>query len=431
MALEVRICAPEEVRGALDPIWHYFGGRATDEDVGRFAPILPAERVHAAFDGDAIVGGAGAYLFDTTVPGGGQVPTAGVMAVGVLPTHRRRGVLTKLMQRQLADAHERGEPLATLYASEGAIYSRFGYGLASLSGNIELPREHALLWDDEPIGQARILDGEEETLELLPPIYDRVQAETVGMLSRTPAWWKGRRLYRNPHRPGGEQVRVAVEVDGGLEAYALYRLNFAARNMVSESTLEISEALGTSPRALAAIWRYLLAIDWVASIEANWLPLDHPLLLWLREPRRMRFTVLEALWARLVDVGAALAGRALGGRLARAGRPRRVLSLEHRAMADPGRSRRAHDGRGGCGAGRGRARVGLPRRVHVRPAPAGGPAGGAEGRRRGAGRRALPHGAPALVPRVVLTLRRRPKYRRCTIAACSRRPISTTSPPTT
>jgi predicted acetyltransferase len=310
--LEVRTCAPEEVRGALDPIWHYFGGRATDEEVERFAPILPAERVHAAFDGDAIVGGAGAYLFDTTVPGGGQVPTAGVMAVGVLPTHRRRGVLTKLMQRQLADAHERGEPLATLYASEGAIYSRFGYGLASLSGNIELPREHALLWDDEPIGQARILDGEEETLELLPPIYDRVQAETVGMLSRTPAWWKGRRLYRNPHRPGGEQVRVAVEVDGGLEAYALYRLNFAARNMVSESTLEISEALGTSPRALAAIWRYLLAIDWVASIESHWLPLDHPLLLWLREPRRMRFTVLEALWARLVDVGAALAGRALG-----------------------------------------------------------------------------------------------------------------------
>jgi predicted acetyltransferase len=312
VAIEVRVCAPEEVRGALDPIWHYFGGRATEEDVERFAPILPAERVHAAFDGDTIVGGAGAYLFDTTVPGGGQVPTAGVMAVGVLPTHRRKGALTKLMQRQLADAHERGEPLATLFASEGAIYSRFGYGLASLAGNIELPKEHALLWDDEPIGQARILDGEEETLELLPPIYDRIQAETAGMLSRTPDWWTARRLYRNPRRPGGEQVRVAVEVDGGLEAYALYRLNFAARNMVSETTLEISEALGASPRALAAIWRYLLGIDWVARIEAFWLPLDHPLFLWLREPRRMSFTVAEALWARLVDVGAALAARALG-----------------------------------------------------------------------------------------------------------------------
>src|SRR4051812_34728595 len=185
MAIEVKVCAPEDVAGALGAIWPYCGGRATGENVGLLTPILPAERIHAAIEDGAIVGGAGAYLFETTVPGGAQVPTAGVMAVGVLPTHRRRGVLTKLMQRQLADAHERGEPLALLYASEGGIYSRFGYGLASLAGNIDLPKEHARLWDDEPIGQARILDGEEETLELLPGIYDRIQAETVGMFTRT------------------------------------------------------------------------------------------------------------------------------------------------------------------------------------------------------------------------------------------------------
>src|SRR6185437_9957463 len=142
-------------------------------------------------------------------------------------------------------------------------------------------------------------------------IYDRVQAETVGMLTRTPDWWKVRRLYSRPGRPGGEQVRVAIEVDGSLEAYALYRLNFAARNMISETTLEVGEAFGTSPRALAAIWRYLLGIDWVARIEAFWVPLDHPLLLWLREPRRLGFNVVEALWVRLVDVGAALAARSL------------------------------------------------------------------------------------------------------------------------
>jgi predicted acetyltransferase len=309
--IEVRACAPDEVGGALDPIWHYFGGRAEAEEVERFAPILPAERVHAAFEDGAIVGGAGAYLFETTVPGAAKVPTAGVMAVGVLPTHRRRGVLTQLMRRQLADAHERGEPLALLYASEGGIYSRFGYGLASLAGDIELPKEHARLWDDQPLGQARLLDTEEETLELLPWIYDRVQADTVGMFSRTVDWWRARRLYE---RPGltGKQMRVVIELDGRPEAYALYRLDFAARQMVSETTLKVGEALGTSPRALAAIWRYLLGIDWVARIEASWLPLDHPLFLWLREPRRMQFSVSEALWVRLVDVGAALAARSLG-----------------------------------------------------------------------------------------------------------------------
>jgi predicted acetyltransferase len=310
--IEVRACAPEEVGGALAPIWHYFGSRPEPEEVERLGTILPPERVHAAFEDGDIVGGAGAYLFETTVPGGTQVPTAGVMAVGVLPTHRRRGALTKLMRRQLADAHERGEPLATLYASEGNIYGRFGYGLASLAGHIELPKEHAVLRDDEPLGRARLIDTEEEVLELLPGIYDRVQADTVGMFTRTPDWWRVRRLYQRPGRSGGAQMHVAVELDGNLEAYALYRLNFAARQMVSETTLEVGEALGTSPRALAAIWRFLLGIDWVARIEASWLPLDHPLFLWLREPRRMQFSVGEALWVRLVDVGAALSARALG-----------------------------------------------------------------------------------------------------------------------
>jgi predicted acetyltransferase len=310
MPVEVRACAPEDVKGALSPIWHYFGRRPETEEVERLGTIVPPERVHAAFDNGAIVGGAGAYLFETTVPGGAQVPTAGVMAVGVLPSHRRRGVLTKLMRRQLADAHERGEPIATLYASEGGIYGRYGYGLASLAGDIELPKEHAVLRDDEPLGQARLIEAE-EVLEVLPGIYDRVQPETVGMFTRTHDWWRVRRLHERPGRPGGRVMAVAIELDGNPEAYALYRLNFGARHMVTETTLEIGEALGTSPQALAAIWRYLLGIDWVARIDGRWLPLDHPLFQWLREPRRLEFTVVEAVWVRLVDVGAALAGRGL------------------------------------------------------------------------------------------------------------------------
>ena len=159
--IEVRQAAPDEVGAALAPIWNYFGSRPEAEELERFATILPAERVLAGFDGDEIVGGAGAYLFDTTVPGGAQVATAGVMAVGVLPTHRRRGVLTAIMRRQLADAHERGEPIAMLYAAEGGIYGRFGYGLAALAGDIELPKEHARPWHDEPLGEARLLDPDE------------------------------------------------------------------------------------------------------------------------------------------------------------------------------------------------------------------------------------------------------------------------------
>ena len=106
-------------------------------------------------------------------------------------------------------------------------------------------------------------------------------------------------------------MNVVIELDGEPEAYALYRIDFGMSHMVTQSAVEVSEAIGTSPRALEAIWRYLLAIDWVARINAYWLPLDHPLFHWIREPRRMNFTVLEALWVRLVDVGAALPGRSL------------------------------------------------------------------------------------------------------------------------
>jgi predicted acetyltransferase len=307
--IEVRQAEPEEVGAALAPIWNYFGSRPEAEELERFATILPAERVLAGFDGDEIVGGAGAYLFDTTVPGGAQVATAGVMAVGVLPTHRRRGVLTAIMRRQLADAHERGEPIAILYAAEGGIYGRFGYGLAALAGDIELPKEHARPWHDEPLGQARLLDPDER-VQVLPAIYDRVQAETTGMFTRTRDWWQVRRLRQRPGKPPGNAV--VIELEDGAQAYALYRHDFGMRHMVTETKLEVSEALGTSPRALDAVWRYALAIDWVARIDAYWLPLDHPLFHWIREPRRLAFHVFEGLWVRLVDVDAALAARSLG-----------------------------------------------------------------------------------------------------------------------
>lgn len=300
---------PDEVGAALAPIWHYFGRRPDPEEVDKLGTILPAERVLAAVEDGTTVGGAGAYRFDTTVPGGAQVPTAGVMAVGVLPTHRRRGALTALMRRQLADAHERGEPLATLFAAEGAIYPRFGYGLASLAGDIELPKSDARLWHEEPLGRARLLESQEEMLDVLPAIYDRIQPTTTGMWTRSRDWWKVRRLGERPGR--GALMAAAIELEGRPEAYALYRLDFGVRHMVTETKLDVLEALAVSPEGLDAIWRFLLGIDWVARIDAYWLPLDHPLFLWMREARRLRFSVMEGLWVRLVDVGAALAARSL------------------------------------------------------------------------------------------------------------------------
>ncbi|MFL5737157.1 MAG: GNAT family N-acetyltransferase, partial [Actinomycetota bacterium] len=141
-AFDVRPAADlDEFTSAVLAIGQYFGMVPEEERMQRFTNLLPLERMYGAWSDGAIVGGAGSFEFTLTVPGG-DLPTAGVTVVGVLPTHRRRGVLRSLMRKQLDDAHERGEPLAALWASEESIYGRFGYGLASFCGEITLAREH-------------------------------------------------------------------------------------------------------------------------------------------------------------------------------------------------------------------------------------------------------------------------------------------------
>ncbi|MBA3717303.1 MAG: GNAT family N-acetyltransferase [Actinobacteria bacterium] len=311
MALEIRICAPEEFVAALTPIWHYFGAVPNDEDAEKLGRVLPTERVHVAIEDGKVVGGAGAYRFDTTVPGGAQVPTAGVMAVGVLPTHRRRGVLRGLMRKELDDIHEWGEPLATLYASEGAIYRRYGYGPASISGDFILPRASASFYAAPPaVGSTRMVSLD-QALELMPPIYDCAAAETPGMLSRSRDWWEVRRLATGPWSKG-DQMRVVLDIDGRPEAYALYSIESEMVHGISRSVLQVREAIGSTPAGMREIWRFILDVDWIERVRAAFIPPDHPLFLLLTEPRRMEYVAGEALWCRLVDVGAALSARGYG-----------------------------------------------------------------------------------------------------------------------
>jgi predicted acetyltransferase len=261
-----------------------------------------------AVEDGMIVGGAGAYLFDTTVPGGARVPTAGVMAVGVLPTHRRRGILRGLMRKEIDDIHEWGQPLATLYASEGAIYRHYGYGPATVSGDIALARGHASFYATPPqVGRARMVTLE-EALELFPPVYDRVAATTPAMFTRSRDWWETRRLAMAPWMKG-ELFKVVLEIDGAPEAYAMYTLDSEMEHGISKSVLNVREAIGATSGGMREIWRFLFDIDWIREIRAYFLPPDHPLFLLLTEPRRMAYRAGEGVWCRLVDVGEALEAR--------------------------------------------------------------------------------------------------------------------------
>src|SRR5919201_965488 len=250
--LEVRPCRPEEFRAGLSPIFHYFGRAPTEEAGENIGRLLPADRLHAAWEDGAVVGAAGAFPFELTVPGG-RVPAAGITLVGVLPTHRRRGVLRSMMRAQLDDVHERGEPVAYLWASEDQIYTRFGYGVASLQGEIDLLRAHAAFGEPlERRGRIRLLD-KAEAAGALPAIYDHVAAETPGMFARSADWWETR-LLSDPdwfRRGRGEMQRALLELDGEQAGYALYRLNLSFAQGGSTGEVDVVEALGTSPQAVA------------------------------------------------------------------------------------------------------------------------------------------------------------------------------------
>lgn len=311
MSVDVRrVESTDELHRAILSIGQYFGMELGTEPLERFARNIQSERAHAVWDDGRIVGGTAVFPFELSIPGG-TVRCAGVTAVGVDPTHRRRGLLRALMRAQLDDVHERGEPVAALWASEEGIYGRFGYGTASRAGEISLAREYGrYALPFEPRGRVRFVDAD-EALELLPPIWDAAFERTPGMLRRNREWWENRILADPPdRRQGGGPKRFAVlELDGVPQAYAIYRHNFAYEQGSSTSRLAVGEAIAATPRATAELWRFLLDMDWQATISAHLLPIDHPLFQLLAEPRRMRFRVGDGLWIRLVDVGEALSSR--------------------------------------------------------------------------------------------------------------------------
>jgi predicted acetyltransferase len=310
LSYEIRAATPEEFPDVVGPIFHYFGRTPSADVAERFGPVIPPDRIHAAFDDGAVVGSGGAFPFETSIPGG-FIRAAGVTLVGVLPTHRRRGILRSLMREQLDDVHERGEPMAYLWASEDALYGRYGYGVASFSGNVELSRDRAAFYRDfEPAGTIRLVSVG-EAIEPFSEIQRRAAAQHPGMFVRTPEWWRSRRLA-DPEwgrEGGGEMVRALLEIDGRPAGYALYRLHFSMERGIPNGFTSVIEAVADSAVATRELWRFLLDIDWMERVRAGLIPLDHELFLLLREPRRLTFNQRDGLWVRLVDLEAALNAR--------------------------------------------------------------------------------------------------------------------------
>lgn len=286
--------------------WH-------DEDLERERLIFEFDRSIALFDGDDVVGTASAYSREVTVPGGAGVPVAAVTWVGVSPTHRRRGLLRRMMTHQLHDVHERGrEAIAILWASESLIYPRFGYGMAIRRAHIDAALRDIPFRDDlrpAPAGRFRRLEPA-DAVEDMKAVYEQARAARVGFLDRPEGWWEQTIYDPEHHRDGRTPKRVAVwSLDGKPQAYALYRVKGQDNRVGTNARLEIVELVGVSDAAELAMWEFVTSLDLLRHVTMWNAPLDFPVMHAVADQRRVDTSTSDSIWLRVVDIDRALTAR--------------------------------------------------------------------------------------------------------------------------
>ena len=273
------------------------------------------ERSIAAWDGDEIVGTAGAFSF--RIDRAGRAPCAGGRRHHGQRRSRRTagaGVLTAMMRRQLDDVRERGEPLAVLTASEPAIYGRFGYGSRHPAADAG-DRHHTGPAVRRRRGRDAVrmrLVAPAEALAACEAVYARAGAHPARACWPRQPGWERLPLIDPPREPGrrGPLLCVLAEVDGEVRGYARYRGQGRLEPAGSRrhaSTLRDIEAL--DPVTYAALWRYLSDIDLTAAVTFRNRPADDPVLHLVSDVRRCDCGWRDGLHLRLVDVGAALEAR--------------------------------------------------------------------------------------------------------------------------
>jgi predicted acetyltransferase len=290
----------------------FFGDReVTDEQVAWGRKWVDLTRTFAAFDDGHLCGTARSFATDLSMPGGETVSAAAVTQVTVLPTHRRRGHLTRLMRAQLDDVVDRGETCAILIASEWPIYGRFGYGPATEWTTIDVDPRHAR-FVTPPTGAIELVDRE-ELRKLAPEPFDRHRTTRPGTISRDSLRWD-RMLGVDPRPnepPSNKEVRAVYRSPAGsIDGYVVYEPKERWEDGVSKAVIETRELIGATPEAHRELWRYVCSVDLVRQIHAWPCPLDEPLPYLLADGRAVRWRERsDHLWLRPLDVPRLLEAR--------------------------------------------------------------------------------------------------------------------------
>lgn len=314
-----------EYRNATEKEWPNFG-KAVSRGFGshppsdsqshdRWATFFKVVNSVGAWDGDEIVGTSGSFKADTTVPGGAKLPAALVTIVTVAATHRRQGILTNMMSRLLQGAHERGEPIATLWASESVIYGRFGYGMAGQHYDAKIASGDAEFAHTPGIkGTVRYADRK-RIREVGPGIWDRAAADRPGMPEREDGKWQSDHpLPEDESKPEKRSFYAVYEEGGRADGYVSYKTERKPGGG-DKNDLRIRDMIAATDAAHAALWKFILGIDLIDEVTYETMPFDDPLWWMLADPRQLKREPYDAIWLRILDVERTLSARTYSDRI--------------------------------------------------------------------------------------------------------------------
>ncbi|TCC27513.1 GNAT family N-acetyltransferase [Kribbella speibonae] len=302
---EVRVARADEHDVASAVFGEAMMFDATPSELGR--QLFEPERALMATDDGQVIGTTRALTRDLSVPGG-VVDAAHVTGVGVRATYRRRGVMSALIGRQLREVPE---AIAVLWASEPAIYGRFGYGAAAWGTNYEIDLRRVGPTNDRIRPGALGVLTVDEALKELPTVLRRAQEQRPGVSGRSELRWQGHLEDKPDDRNGRTARQILVHRDeaGTITGYALWRgkMNWVPTGPANEVLVE--ELVAPDPTAYRVLWQHLLTMDLSAKLGYGYAAVDEPLQQLVSTPTALERRVGESLWVRVTDVPRALQQR--------------------------------------------------------------------------------------------------------------------------
>ncbi len=311
MSVDIRTITDEELPSSCEAVTRGFGSDVEEGEHDRVRRVVGLDRVHAAFDGDRIVATMGAYTMQLGVPGGVDVPAAGLTRVTVATSHRRQGILRRMIDTHFADAIANDEALSILWASEVVIYGRFGYGQATENATLSWDSRLAGIGKPDHADTLELIDLAEAE-QLLPEIRERCRHNQPGGFQRSPVWWELRRFPDHEWMRDGNSSRrqVVARRNGQPVGYATYRqkANWTDQD-VPEGKISVIEVVGIDATAEHSLWWFLSSIDLFPKVWQGMASTDS-LVPWLASDiRAVTRRITDGIHLRVLDVATALSMR--------------------------------------------------------------------------------------------------------------------------